>query len=230
VVLVFALEGFASHEASRNAVAALNQFRPHIGRAMLFSERIERDKGTAILDAFEMCGMPLALIGYNGELIGANELFRERAEGLVALAGMKMSAADPRTREGLDQAIQQLVTRRIGSSLALRSTNLRGEAVMHLMPRSDRSMHMFSKIAGFTLLTTPGNKALPNADIIAALFDLTVAESRIARMIAQGQTIKDVAAALHLSEATVRTHLKSIFQKTSVSRQSELVLLLNRFR
>ena len=69
---------------------------------------------------------------------------------------------------------------------------------------------------------------LPDADIISALFDLTPAEARVARGIGQGNSVKDMALQLKVSNETVRTQLKRALAKTSTSRQGELISLLTR--
>jgi DNA-binding CsgD family transcriptional regulator len=51
---------------------------------------------------------------------------------------------------------------------------------------------------------------------------LTGAEHRIAALIAQGQTNRQVAAALFITENTVQTHIRHIFQKLGVRSRTEL--------
>ena len=58
------------------------------------------------------------------------------------------------------------------------------------------------------------------------LFGLTAAESKVALMIAGGDSIKEIADKLSVSEQTARTHLKRIFSKTSTKRQAALVKLV----
>jgi DNA-binding CsgD family transcriptional regulator len=51
---------------------------------------------------------------------------------------------------------------------------------------------------------------------------LTDAEHRIATLIAQGQTNRQVAAAMFITENTVQTHMRHIFQKLGVRSRTEL--------
>jgi DNA-binding CsgD family transcriptional regulator len=67
---------------------------------------------------------------------------------------------------------------------------------------------------------------IASTQIIQGLFDLTPAEARIARGIAAGKTVDDLAKEAHLAVGTVRQQLKSVFGKTGVSRQAELVGIL----
>jgi DNA-binding CsgD family transcriptional regulator len=60
-------------------------------------------------------------------------------------------------------------------------------------------------------------------DVLAELFNLTPAESRLLTCLLQGLSPNQYAALKNLSKYTVRNQLKSIFEKTEVRRQSDLV-------
>jgi DNA-binding CsgD family transcriptional regulator len=62
--------------------------------------------------------------------------------------------------------------------------------------------------------------------LLTSRFGLTPAETRIALGIARGETLAAIAAAHGISVETARTHLKSVFTKTSTHRQAELAALL----
>jgi len=62
-------------------------------------------------------------------------------------------------------------------------------------------------------------------DVLAARFDLTPAEARVAIHLVEGGDIASYAKAAGVSLGTVRTHLKAIFAKTGVNRQAALVKL-----
>jgi DNA-binding CsgD family transcriptional regulator len=56
---------------------------------------------------------------------------------------------------------------------------------------------------------------------------LTPAEARVAGLIAEGRSVEEITGSLSVSSNTVRTQLKSVFTKTGVGRQAELVTLLS---
>lgn len=62
--------------------------------------------------------------------------------------------------------------------------------------------------------------------IVAEMFGLSPAESKVAAILAMGRGPDEIAVAGGISVATVRAQIKAIFAKTGVSRQSELVALL----
>ena len=55
-------------------------------------------------------------------------------------------------------------------------------------------------------------------------FGLTSRESEVAALLAQGMSNKELAAALWISENTVKTHLKGIFQKTATTSRAQAVV------
>jgi DNA-binding CsgD family transcriptional regulator len=68
----------------------------------------------------------------------------------------------------------------------------------------------------------------PRPLTLQRMFSLTAAEVRLASAIAMGSTPTDLARQRHVSRATVRSQLASIFAKTHTHRQAELVALLAR--
>lgn len=66
----------------------------------------------------------------------------------------------------------------------------------------------------------------PDAVTLRSLYGLSEKEAAVARSVAIGRTLEDIARELQIERETVRSHLKRIFTKTQTSRQSELVRLL----
>lgn len=65
-----------------------------------------------------------------------------------------------------------------------------------------------------------------NADTLRHFFGLTEVEAVTSALLVQGCSPAEIAKTTNRSRETVKTHLSSIFRKTSTTRQSELVALL----
>ena len=65
-----------------------------------------------------------------------------------------------------------------------------------------------------------------SVDFLKRYYDLTPAEARLAKLIAEGERLDGTAERLGISVHTARTHLKRVFEKTGVERQAELVQLM----
>jgi DNA-binding CsgD family transcriptional regulator len=62
------------------------------------------------------------------------------------------------------------------------------------------------------------------ADFLEIRFALSPAEARLVAHLITGASLRSCAQALGIKYETVRTYLKSVFQKTGTHRQAELVL------
>lgn len=65
----------------------------------------------------------------------------------------------------------------------------------------------------------------PATCMFARQYDLTAAQARVSALVFAGQSLSAVSRSLNLSENTVRSHMKQIFQKTDTHGQMELVHL-----
>jgi DNA-binding CsgD family transcriptional regulator len=69
---------------------------------------------------------------------------------------------------------------------------------------------------------------MPQMAFLKSRFGLTPAEARLVLRLVSGDSLRSAAKALDIKYETVRTHLKSIFQKTGTRRQAELVIVVIR--
>lgn len=67
---------------------------------------------------------------------------------------------------------------------------------------------------------------VPSERVLQDLFQLTPAETRLARSISSGGTLEEAAKTLGIKVCTARTQLAAIFAKTGTNRQSQLTVLL----
>jgi DNA-binding CsgD family transcriptional regulator/PAS domain-containing protein len=65
----------------------------------------------------------------------------------------------------------------------------------------------------------------PATCVFARRYELTAAQARVSALVFAGQPLSTIAHSLNLSENTVRSHLKQIYQKTETHGQMELVHL-----
>lgn len=79
-------------------------------------------------------------------------------------------------------------------------------------------------------ITNLDSKPVVGAVSAAQLFGLTPAECRLAQAIAVGDELNHYADEHHVSRHTVRNQIKSVFAKMGVSRQVELVLLMQKLK
>jgi DNA-binding CsgD family transcriptional regulator len=112
-------------------------------------------------------------------------------------------------------------------SIAIPAVAERPPLILHLVPVRGSAHDVFGGAGSVVVVTPVQPRAVPNAEVLQGLFDLTPAEARVARAIAAATRIVDIAGDLRISQETVRTQLKAVLGKTGVGRQADLVALLS---
>lgn len=77
-------------------------------------------------------------------------------------------------------------------------------------------------------INAPDKLDITHQAILQQLFDFTPSEARLAIALANGLSLDEIAAELCVTRNTLRSHLRSTFQKTDVNQQSALVSLVLR--
>ncbi len=76
------------------------------------------------------------------------------------------------------------------------------------------------------LMIWPARPREPAQVLLRQVFGLSETEARVAALLAQGRTPREIAGLRSVTEATVRSHIKSLFSKMHVRRQHDLARLL----
>lgn len=93
-------------------------------------------------------------------------------------------------------------------------------------PAEDMEWSSFNAKGVVIYLNAPESGAFISSEQLRENYNLTEAESHIAINIANGLTLEQIAKGNKVSINTVKTQLRSIFQKTNTTRQTELIITL----
>jgi DNA-binding CsgD family transcriptional regulator len=146
-----------------------------------------------------------------------------RCRGMLAAQAGELDAAFLTYGEALDwHAIVELPLDRGRTLLALGATQRRAKRRREARATLEEALAIFERIgaalwaerARAELARISGRAATPGA--------LTPAEERVAALVAEGKTNREVAAALFLSDRTVEGHLTHVFGKLGIKHRSEV--------
>ncbi len=226
--LILSVEGFAAPETARAAIPALDRLRPHLARAGMLAARIGLERVLAAVATLDALSAPAAILGYGRRMMAANALFESHLRDQYHDTPSGLRLADARADARLGALLSGLNDRTIGcgGSVPVASAEGRRGVVIHVVPLRRAARDIFTSASAILLVAIPGNRAAPGVELIAALLDLTPAEARLAHALATGQSLAQAARAMGTMPSTARTHLKRIFAKTGMSRQSDLLSLL----
>lgn len=181
-------------------------------------------------DVFAQLPGAVLLCDGDGNLLHANHqaqaLMQEHGLWRVDAKGrLEWPYALPAALQTLKQNLAELSqcatgVRRVQTLEMRRAT----DAVLLGLLKLDGAEHAVAAQQLFALFVCSAqSRPVPEVEALRLLFGLTRSEARVARLMAQGIRSEAVAEALGVSVATVNFHLRNLFQKTGVTRQSELV-------
>jgi DNA-binding CsgD family transcriptional regulator len=217
----------------------MNQLKHHLGEAFrnmvhLRSTYAELDMAKGLLGQFEY---PMLLVDelrglWHHNAAAANVL--AQGDLLRAQAGF-LTCRRREDNEALTRALHALAfTKPAGSTqpvrqvLKLHSTEGAPCFAFISAVRPEQTMGAFGRASRALIVLHDPAQGRSTLDpfIVAECFDLTPAEARIAVQIADGANAKEIAQRGGAALPTVRTHIQRVMEKTGVSRQSDLILLL----
>ncbi len=175
------------------------------------------------------------LLDSRGDVMFANDMAKQLLAGNhgLSVAQQRLVATCGRDNAAIQQRIQK----------ALKATPAGTPALVEAMsvggPARERRLSVLIRpvtgVDGARAGRTPAvavflrdtrGSTQASAGLIRQLYELTPTETSVAMLLADGRSTEEVAQALGIRLNTVRVHLRAIFAKTGVDRQSALVRLL----
>ncbi len=212
---------------------------PHVRRSAVIGKLVDfsRVEAATMADTLDGLQAGMFLVDAAGRLVHANVSGRAMLnEGNVLHANGKLVALDPHGDERLREIL--LAAGSNETALGERGVTVRltardgGQFITHVLPLNTgarrRAGHSYAAVAA-VFVQKAGHDASPALEMLARQFDLTPAELRVLDTIMDHAGVAEVARALGLSPATVRTHLRHVFEKTGVRRQADLVKLMTSY-
>ena len=189
--------------------------------------------GASLADLLAATGLGIIQVDGRGRIAAANDralALLRTGDGLVDQDGV-LGAAVPAD----DAVLQGLLTRALppfggpgaGGSMTVRRAADPQPLVVHLLPigRPEPAVCTWPG-AAVVVVVDPTRRPRLDPALVAAGLGLTPMESRVAVLLTEGKSLREVAAATGRKETTIRWHLRQIFAKRGIARQAELVRLV----
>jgi DNA-binding CsgD family transcriptional regulator len=178
--------------------------------------------------AFELIGLPAAALGRSGRPIAVNprflrfmpEVATERPRHLRLVAGTAEAE--------LNDTLTRLAHEQDWSvrAIPLPATDARPPIIMHVIRVRGPARDLFPGVLAIVVATPLAFKGVPAVAELQELFNMTPAEARVTRAIAQRRTVAETARRFELSPETVRSQLKAALGKTGLTRKLDLAVML----
>ena len=229
VIVLSLMRGQGLPKYSARELEKVNRLVPHIRQAFQIYEQVNRrlvnaSSLEAVLDAVNR---PSIILSELSQVIHVNrtaERLVKNVEGIqIVEYGIRFQ--DAYLQSEFSRAMVEVLRSSIGlapfhSETLYLSRERRPDLIMCLTPIENIDN---GRAGALLTLVDPDLRQLPDAERIAAYFSLTPAESRLCADLVLGDSLSEIANKRHKSEATLRTYLKQIYQKTGYRRQGQLV-------
>ena len=210
---------------------------PHLKRAMrIFVRYAQAFRERAVYQTvIERIGVGVALVDAKSTVMATNSIAWEilNAHNGLTIANNRLTAAAPsmaKTLEGFIHAAAEAQTTQShdpGQALAVAREDRLSPLTVMVHPGPEvQHINAPLRRSAIVVMRDPGQRATVSAEVVSRLFALTPAEATLAALLAQGSDLDEAATELGIRRNTARSHLQSIFMKTDVKRQSELVRMI----
>lgn len=208
----------------------------HIARAWRVKRQMQhlRDRADDLAAALDVIDLGVIITGPDGQIRFANrtaDRLLSSGDGLDATNG-RVRATGSRSAEALAKVIHRAARTGIGQdsvavdavALARRDNSVPVAVVAEpLAPGHHEGLGQGRREGAILFLGDSSGDAAPSVERLAAIYDLTRSEAEVAAKIIAGTSIAEAAQAQGISENTAKTHLKAVYGKIGISRQSQLV-------
>lgn len=212
---------------------------PHIRRATLIGRTFERQSAEAdtLADTLDAIRAAVFVVDAAGRIVHANKSGHEMAErGPVRIVRGHIMCC----RADEDNAMRKLLAMAVNGDQALGTqgislylcTDAGEQYVAHVLSLCSGRRRKAGATYGAaaTVFIRRASVDMQSAgNIIRQAFKLTPTELRVLLGIVEIGGVPEVASALGVAEATVKTHLGRVFEKTGTARQADLVKVVGRF-
>jgi DNA-binding CsgD family transcriptional regulator/PAS domain-containing protein len=210
---------------------------PHVRRAMLINEMVDKDSLALTLyrKTLDTLSIAVFVVGSGGRIMFCNAAGEEmvvQGTFLQAANGLLLARNIAGAKQALDSALDRAAQGDAALGIAGIGVPLTGpdgeKAAAYVLPVAGKDVRGDLGAGTCVVFVARRGEHQPMAmEILRTMFDMTLAEARVALMLAQGQGPQAIASALDVSINTVRTHLQHAFTKTDTADQTALVGLIN---
>jgi len=210
---------------------------PHLRRAIQIHSRLSRTESERDIyaGAVDQLSVATLVLDERGRIINTNSVARALLAEQDGLSEVDQ-ALHVSDRE-IDRRLQDIVAgaitgQRAGTTAtarALRVPRPSGRQELGLVIRPVRTSEWDDGQASpcvAIFISDPEQQESASQQLLGELFELTPAEANLAIKLARGLSLAQLSEEQNISQHTARAQLKSVFAKTGVTRQAELVRLV----
>lgn len=210
-----------------STIKLMENLAPHLGRTIRLHRRLapQLAVGATLKDLFRCMELPMLFLGRDGTVVESNDsatkLLSSKSTLVQVITG-RLFYRTGRRWAPIDPELERFTASHV-ESFQITSTDGEGHAAALTLRRvhaafTDRLVD-HPTVAVCTVRAVSAN----DPELLKLRFGLTDTEARVASLLADGNSPKQISEEMQVASSTVRTHLNALFDKVGVRRQGELV-------
>jgi len=211
---------------------------PHLRRALIIHNSLERSESMGALysEAINHLSVATIVLDEKSKIIEQNLMATEifsKADG-IKIVGGRLEASYPSDNRKLHRLIRETIAQTEGDDLSFNAAMSLARpsglvdlgVVVQSIPSGEWAEGKGQPSVVVYVRDAVGESLGNSTKVAQKLYGLTPAEAALARELANGLSLDEAAEELGIRKNTARAHLRSIFSKTGVRRQTELVRIM----
>lgn len=215
---------------SEEEATALLAIRDRLMLTARMAYSISRNRVTGTIVGLDIAGMAAVFFNRLGKITLINKTARKIIDPHLQIVDDELRSTNKAETARIRLAIETtLAQQKSGSAENVETVLIERNdqkplmlRVQHLNGGSD----LFAHSVGLCLIEAPEQQRTAPPQVLKHVFDLTEQEATIVTRLCEGLSLREISQATGRSYETIRTHMKSILNKTGTSRQGELIALV----
>jgi len=206
------------------------QTLPHLSRALEIRDRLEQPKidGSTVPAALDAVRFGVIVLDSAGKTLESNHIaqaiLRSRGQGIQCKSDGTLRVREPAGTQ-LGHWISTGIPPRksIDGLLHVSRENAARLSIMVTPLPKERASWISRQPRWLLLIFDPEMRTAADSELIAKDLRISAREAEVSALLLVGENLQAIARRFHVSRHTVRAQLKSIYKKTGIRSQSELV-------
>jgi pimeloyl-ACP methyl ester carboxylesterase/DNA-binding CsgD family transcriptional regulator len=225
-----ALDSLEQKEIPSSQSALISLLRSHVTRALTLNRRIfeAREERKTVEDLLERLPMGMMIVDSESHVLAYNQKLDQIVSGGIgiSLTGSILSVSSSNDTARLRRMIHAAANgdEKEGKAINISLSDSAMPLAALVLPfKTDASPPGIGSNQALVFIAAPEIHLDISTETLMALYELTRAEARLVSALVKGRSLNSIADEFGLSKHTLRTQLKSVYEKTGTHRQAELV-------
>ena len=215
-----------SHQAIQDELA--QNLLPHFQRAFEINKQLsealsQRDNASSVL---ERLPLGVIMVKADGTVISKNNQADQilSTENHLKIINNIICTDDSIETRSLHKLIKSTAVKKTNQTKS-HTFSLKHDNPLSILitPASPNAPVFMGEDMCSLLIATSEIQQAISQEILMELYNLSPAEARLTQLLIKGKSVEEITTKINISRHTVKTQLKSIFQKTDTHRQAELI-------